>query len=107
MLTSLRDRESGQLHELVDGEGPGAHELFVERGGSFGRERLTKGVRPKGEPDGTDFAYASRPTLIAMLERLCADLDFGRQVCESWETMSSLRELGSPAVATIQIECSD
>lgn len=41
-LACLGDREPGELHQLIDGKGAGAHELLVERGGGFRRESLRR-----------------------------------------------------------------
>ena len=37
-IDGLRDREAGELHQLVDGEGAGAHEVFVQCCGVGGAE---------------------------------------------------------------------
>lgn len=41
--TGLRNGQSGEFHELVDGEGTDAHEIFVQSSSIFGRESLTGG----------------------------------------------------------------
>ena len=38
--TCLRDRQTGQFHELVDAKGTGAHKFFVQFGGILRPECL-------------------------------------------------------------------
>lgn len=39
-VTGLRDGEAGELHELVDGKGADAQEVFVQSCCALGREEL-------------------------------------------------------------------
>ena len=62
-LACLRDGQPGQLHQLVDGEGAGAHELLVERGGGLCGEGL-------GRVRGRRDVAAGRPPTLKVIAGL-------------------------------------